>query len=332
MSDGRTLWYPQDARWLAWDSVIELGEEFGPGGPLVMVAITSEAKLQANCWRVKVGLRTIARESFVKDPETVRAIIVRSAAIGLLDEVEFAERTVTCKVSGMAASERKARDAQRKASGRAGADTPDETGHDRTDPDKETADPMKPGDLSSADTADRSGHDRTEAEKKDRSDALSRDSRGEERTEEDKELSNESSRPTDPEAQRLAIVLSDSIRQWTDTPPSSRQHLPGKKWAGDLDKLHRLDGRSWQDIEQMIAWLALGGSDALFWQGVVLSAESLRKGWDKIAVQRRRSKPTLAPSDLSPDRIAEIERRAEARNAAQAERRAYLQSSPPEAA
>lgn len=269
MSDGRTLWYPQDARWLSWDAVIDLGEEFGPAAVAVLVQITSEAKLQGSSWRVKVGLRTIARDSFVNDVDLVRSIVVRAGEAGLLDDVEFDDRTVTCRVSGMAKTERKARDAARKAADRAGS-------------------AKHAGETPAADGADTCGHVRTEV---DGSDALSRETGEERRGEDNDSPDGESSVAPPDDAVRLANLLSLSIRDWTHTPPGSGKHQATAKWAVAIDRMHRLDGRSWQQIENAIAWLHAGKGAASFWQANILSADTLRSKFDQMALQARRDEP-----------------------------------------
>jgi phage replication O-like protein O len=49
-------------------------------------------------------------------------------------------------------------------------------------------------------------------------------------------------------------------------------------WAADLDKLHRLDGQSIEDIRRVIEWCQ---SDP-FWKKNILSGASLRKQWDRL--------------------------------------------------
>lgn len=113
MNDGRTLWFPHDARWLGWDSTIQLGEEFGGDAVSVMICLTSEAKLQRAGWRVKAALRMIARDAFVRSVDKVRLIVVRAGEVGALDDVTIDDGLVECRISGMAATERKVRGALR---------------------------------------------------------------------------------------------------------------------------------------------------------------------------------------------------------------------------
>lgn len=157
MTDGRAVWYPEDVRWMAWERTVVLGREFGPAAVSVLAALKAEAKVQNSGWRVKWGYHALDMAAFVGDVAVVRAIVARAAEIGLLDDFEQGEWTFVCRVSGMAASEQKARDAARKAAARAGHDRtdPDAPGRTRTDRDlqertEETAvvgQPPSPGDA-----------------------------------------------------------------------------------------------------------------------------------------------------------------------------------------
>lgn len=131
MTDGRAVWYPEDVRWMAWERTVVLGREFGPAAVSVLAALKAEAKVQNSGWRVKWGYHALDMAAFVGDVSTVRAVVARAAEIGLLDDFEEGEWTFVCRVSGMAASEQRARDAARKAAARTGRTEPDTTGHDR---------------------------------------------------------------------------------------------------------------------------------------------------------------------------------------------------------
>lgn len=54
------------------------------------------------------------------------------------------------------------------------------------------------------------------------------------------------------------------------------------KWCEELDKIHRLDGHSLEEIEQMIEW----SHQDNFWKKNIRSPESLRKHWEKMAVKK----------------------------------------------
>ncbi len=56
-----------------------------------------------------------------------------------------------------------------------------------------------------------------------------------------------------------------------------------KRWAKDIDKMNRLDGRSWENIEKAIEW-AMKDS---FWQKNIWSGASLRKHYDRLEADAR---------------------------------------------
>lgn len=60
------------------------------------------------------------------------------------------------------------------------------------------------------------------------------------------------------------------------------------KWVGEIDKMNRLDGRSWEQIEACIRWAT---SDP-FWAGVILSPTKLRKHYDQMNIQARKQNTT----------------------------------------
>jgi hypothetical protein len=60
------------------------------------------------------------------------------------------------------------------------------------------------------------------------------------------------------------------------------------KWITELDRMNRIDGRSWEQIEACIQWAT---SDA-FWSGVILSPTKLRKHYDQMNVQARKQNTT----------------------------------------
>jgi hypothetical protein len=60
------------------------------------------------------------------------------------------------------------------------------------------------------------------------------------------------------------------------------------KWIGEIDKMHRLDGRTWEQIEACIRWAT---TDA-FWCGVILSPTKLRKHYDQMNIQARKQNTT----------------------------------------
>jgi hypothetical protein len=82
-------WTTLDREYLAQDTIRELGERFGPAGPLTFLAIILEAGKVTGVGPGEVELRfaALARLSFAT-PETVRQIICAAAEVGLLAELD----------------------------------------------------------------------------------------------------------------------------------------------------------------------------------------------------------------------------------------------------
>lgn len=56
-----------------------------------------------------------------------------------------------------------------------------------------------------------------------------------------------------------------------------------QKWAKDIEKLHRIDKASCDDIEQVIRWLYSGKTeDSIFWRKNIMSGDKLRKQYQKL--------------------------------------------------
>jgi len=60
------------------------------------------------------------------------------------------------------------------------------------------------------------------------------------------------------------------------------------KWANELDRMLRIDGRDPQKIREIIIW-SMGNS---FWKGNILSAEKLRKQFDKLEILKQEGERT----------------------------------------
>ena len=58
------------------------------------------------------------------------------------------------------------------------------------------------------------------------------------------------------------------------------------KWADDIDKIHRIDGRSWEDIEKVIRW----AKDDKFWRDNIISGAKLRQQFDQLIIKVNRTK------------------------------------------
>jgi hypothetical protein len=74
-------------------------------------------------------------------------------------------------------------------------------------------------------------------------------------------------------------LLADLIQQ-----NGSKRPVVTDKWIVEMDKLNRIDGRSWEQINAAIDWCQ---NDA-FWRGNVLSPAKLRKQYDQLRLQALR--------------------------------------------
>ena len=54
-----------------------------------------------------------------------------------------------------------------------------------------------------------------------------------------------------------------------------------KTWLSDMDKLNRLDGRSWEQIEAAIRWC----QNDSFWKSNIMSPSSLREKYDQLRLK-----------------------------------------------
>lgn len=77
-----------------------------------------------------------------------------------------------------------------------------------------------------------------------------------------------------------------------------KYHPTGKQveaWAADIDKLNRLDGRDWKDIEAVIRWVKTPGE---FWFPNIMSGKKLREKFPTLWGQMKRpaqgSRPRMA--------------------------------------
>lgn len=102
MPAGRTSWWSKDAAYYTRERVVELGEEFGPAGPIVLDWLCCEAKAQNDGGRLLTGFRALSRGAFLNDLDLARRIVQHAAEIGALDDLELHPdgRRFTCRVSG----------------------------------------------------------------------------------------------------------------------------------------------------------------------------------------------------------------------------------------
>lgn len=97
-------------------------------------------------------------------------------------------------------------------------------------------------------------------------------------------------KPVPPVALALATLIK-TLHQEVDkkyNPPD--RHL--RTWAVDIDRLHRLDGRSWPEIEDVIRHAKTPGN---FWFPNILSGKSLREQFARLFAEIQRPAKKTTP-------------------------------------
>lgn len=66
-------------------------------------------------------------------------------------------------------------------------------------------------------------------------------------------------------------------------------------WVAELDRMHRIDGRSWDEIRGAIDW----SQSHEFWASVILSPKKLRAKYDQMLLQAKRKPQNPAESKFT---------------------------------
>ena len=82
------------------------------------------------------------------------------------------------------------------------------------------------------------------------------------------------------QAARLAYLLYDLHRQSDPHFTTSQKHI--EQWARDIEKLSRIDKRSYEDIEKVIRWAKTAGN---FWCPNIISGAKLREKYPRVFLQ-----------------------------------------------
>ena len=124
------VWFRLDAAFLTDDKIVVLGEDHGPAGPLVWVALLAAAKAQELLAEreglVRMGWRQLRRGAYLANVDQARAIVNGCAELGLLKLDEQGDEGFVASIVGwtarqmsrgraMTGAERTARWRQRKA-------------------------------------------------------------------------------------------------------------------------------------------------------------------------------------------------------------------------
>lgn len=117
MTPGRTSWWPCDSAEHSRELTVELGQEFGAAGPLMLRVLKDLAQQQRDEGQVRTGFRSLARDLYDVDAERTREILEYAASIGAVDDlvIDPDGRRFTCRISGWAADQARGRAAIKKA-------------------------------------------------------------------------------------------------------------------------------------------------------------------------------------------------------------------------
>lgn len=106
-----------------------------------------------------------------------------------------------------------------------------------------------------------------------------------------KEKKNKENMSTAPKAQptrelpKEALQLAERLHKWILKNKPDRRIEEGWKelWSAEIDRMHRLDGRSWRAITAAIDW----SQRDEFWRQNILSGKKLRQHYDRIEDRAR---------------------------------------------
>lgn len=108
------------------------------------------------------------------------------------------------------------------------------------------------------------------------------------------------------DALRLAELLYTLHKQLDPGFNKPAKHI--HSWAEDIDKLHRRDYRSWEDIEAVIRWIKTAGN---FWAANIISGSKLREQFSRVFLLMQKDRTTSPPiadvdSDFDTEAMAAI--------------------------
>ena len=93
------------------------------------------------------------------------------------------------------------------------------------------------------------------------------------------------------QAERLAHLLYDLHRQVDTHFTTSQKHI--EQWARDIEKLNRIDKRSYEDIEKAIRWIKTAGN---FWCPNIISGSKLREKYPQVFLQMQQQYARSPPA------------------------------------
>lgn len=118
------VWFARDTGFTSDPRVQVLGDEHGPGGPLVVEEMLALAKLRNNGGSLSISYASLARRSFVA-PSRAKRVVQHAADLELIEIVEQTAKDFTARfprwtrwqVKDPTGAERKARQRERERDG-----------------------------------------------------------------------------------------------------------------------------------------------------------------------------------------------------------------------
>jgi hypothetical protein len=118
------IWFARDTGYTSDPKVQILGDEHGPGGPLVVEEMLALAKLRNNGGSLAISYASLARRSFVST-DRARKVVAHAADMELIEMVEQTAKDFTARfprwarwqVKDPTGAERKARLRERERNG-----------------------------------------------------------------------------------------------------------------------------------------------------------------------------------------------------------------------
>jgi len=105
---------------------------------------------------------------------------------------------------------------------------------------------------------------------------------------------------------RLSGMLANFILQNFPNNLTAKKQDAVKRWADEIDKMNRIDGRTWNEIEAMIAWCQRDN----FWKGNILSGAKLREKFDQLSAKKSTSPQFETETDITKPDPLSAQRRA----------------------
>jgi hypothetical protein len=115
VAGGRTVWMPMDVAWMRRERHVRVGLKFGTEGVGVLWTIWLMCKEQRGAGRVKFGFVSLARDSFVMDPDRTETIVRYATEVGALSDLTVSGEIVECEVTDFAKDDARGSAAGRKA-------------------------------------------------------------------------------------------------------------------------------------------------------------------------------------------------------------------------